>query len=48
VNTREQPGHWEVDTVHSLKGKAILAVGPLRFLRPPAGLVFLYLRSLVV
>lgn len=26
VNTREQPGHWEVDTVHSLKGKAILAV----------------------
>ncbi len=26
VNTREQSGHWEVDTVHSLKGKAVLAV----------------------
>ena len=26
VNTREQPGHWEVDTVHSPQGTASLAV----------------------
>jgi len=26
IDTREQPGHWEADTVRSLKGKAILAV----------------------
>jgi IS30 family transposase len=27
VNTREQPGHWEVDTVQSPQGTASLAVG---------------------